>query len=77
MSIDEIINNPITLSHTGLASRAIESCKKFSQMMHFLKDSIETMTPENLISQIISTISYKEYLTETEGKQAQEKIDNL
>jgi superfamily I DNA/RNA helicase len=35
------------------------------------------MTPENLISQIISTISYKEYLTETEWKQAQEKIDNL
>jgi DNA helicase II / ATP-dependent DNA helicase PcrA len=77
ITIDEIINNPIEITKTGLASRAIESCKKFSQTMVFLKDSLETMTPENLISQIISTISYKEYLTETEGKQAQEKIDNL
>lgn len=77
LTIDEIINSPIELWKTGLASRAIESCKKFTQTMTFLKDSLETMSPDDLISQIISTISYKEYLTETEGKQAQEKIDNL
>jgi hypothetical protein len=38
---------------------------------------LDTLTPDAVIDQIINTVGYKEYLTETEGKQAQEKIENL
>lgn len=77
LTVDDIINNPHELAKTGLATRAVESCKKFALTMSFLKEQLDSISPEQLIEQIISTVWYKEYLSETEGKQAQERIDNL
>lgn len=43
----------------------------------FLKPLIDNLTPSALIEQIINTINYKSFLMDTEGKNAQDKIDNL
>lgn len=77
ISIDEVVNDTTHLMKTGLASRAIEACKKFALGMGFLKWLLDDLSPDLLIEQIINTVWYKEYLTETEWKNAQEKIENL
>lgn len=56
IAIDDLINDPIQLAQTGLASRALESCKKFAVSMNFLKDLLDTLTPDQVIDQIIHTI---------------------
>lgn len=77
MSIEEVIDSHEQLMATGLATRAMDAIRKFSTTMNFLKLQLDSLSVSELIEQVIQTIKYQEYLTETEGKQAQEKIDNL
>lgn len=77
ITIDDILNSQELLMWVWLSTRAQEACKKFATMMHFLKWLIDTLSPDQLIEQVINTIWYKNYLIESEGKQAQEKIENI
>lgn len=76
-TVDDILNTHELLQWLWLSTRAYEACKKFATSMHFLKWLIDALPPDQLIEQIIHTIGYKEYLTESEWKQAQERIDNI
>lgn len=77
LSVDEIINSHEHMMATGLATRAMDALRKFMTAMNFLKLQVDSLTTSELIEQIIQTTAYQEFLTESEGKQAQEKIDNL
>lgn len=77
LTLDHVLHDQTSITWLWLGTRAIESCKKFIMTVDFLKPLIDNLTPSALIEQIINTINYKSFLMDTEGKNAQDKIDNL
>ena len=72
------VSNAISELPITIGPAAKTAIKNFMTSMQYIGHSLDVMTPTTLISQIASSIRYKDYLIDTEGKEVgQEKYENI